>query len=50
MNGPTLLLFTHPTFGVLAIMASVWVFVEALNASEANAWRIRLGGMRRVDP
>lgn len=45
MNGPTLLLFTHPTFGVLAIMASVWVFVEALNASEANAARIRLGGM-----
>ena len=45
MNGPTLLLFTHPTFGVMAIMASVWVFVEALNASPANAWRIRLGGI-----
>jgi hypothetical protein len=28
----------------MAIMASVWVFVEALNASEANAGRIRLGG------
>ena len=26
-------------------MASVWVFVEALNASEGNAARIRLGGM-----
>jgi hypothetical protein len=45
MNGPTILLFMHPTFGVLAIMASVWVFVEALNASAANAARIRIGGM-----
>jgi hypothetical protein len=45
MNGPTILLFMHPTFGVLAIMASVWVFVEALNASERNASRLRLGGM-----
>lgn len=45
MSGSTILLFLHPTFGVLAIMASVWVFVEALNASETNAWRIRLGGV-----
>jgi hypothetical protein len=45
MNGPTILLFMHPTFGVIAIMASVWVFVEALNASEANAARLRIAGV-----
>jgi hypothetical protein len=37
-----ILLFAHPTFGVLGIMASVWVLVEALNASEANQGRIRI--------
>jgi hypothetical protein len=37
-----LILFAHPTFGVLAIIAAVWVFVEALNASEANAGRTRV--------
>jgi hypothetical protein len=37
-----IILFAHPTFGVLGIMASVWILVEALNASEANQGRIRL--------
>jgi hypothetical protein len=37
-----LLLFAHPMFGVLGILASVWVFVEVLNASAANAGRIRV--------
>jgi hypothetical protein len=37
-----IILFAHPTFGVLGIMASVWILVEALNASEANQHRIRL--------
>lgn len=37
-----IILFAHPTFGVLGILAAVWVFVEALNASEANATRIRM--------
>ncbi len=36
-----LILMMHPTFGVLAVIASVWVFVEALNAREANAGRLR---------
>lgn len=36
-----LILLLHPTFGVLAIIASVWVFVEALNASDANISRLR---------
>jgi len=36
------ILFAHPTFGVLGILAAVWVFVETLNATPANAERIRL--------
>ena len=36
-----LVLMLHPTFGVLALVASVWVFVDTLNASEANTGRIR---------
>ncbi|WP_332774933.1 hypothetical protein [Polaromonas sp.] len=36
-----LILMLHPTFGVLAIIFSVWVFVESLNASDANYARIR---------
>lgn len=39
------LLFAHPTFGVLGILAAVWVFVETLNASEQNAARTRLAAM-----
>jgi hypothetical protein len=34
-----IILFAHPTFGVLGILASVWVLVEALNASETNRRR-----------
>jgi len=37
-----IILFAHPTFGVLGIIAAVWVFVETLNASPENAARIRL--------
>ncbi|MEC5292868.1 hypothetical protein VSX64_14235 [Aurantimonas sp. C2-6-R+9] len=40
-----LILMLHPTFGVLAMIAAVWVFVETLNASEANTGRIRSAGM-----
>jgi len=36
-----IILMLHPTFGVLALVAAVWVFVEALNASEANISRLR---------
>jgi hypothetical protein len=35
------ILFAHPTFGVLAILASVWVLVELLNASPVNRSRAR---------
>jgi len=37
-----IVLFSHPTFGVLATLAALWVLVEALNASEANQARSRL--------
>jgi hypothetical protein len=37
-----LILFAHPTLGVVGIMASVWLLVEALNASEANQQRIQV--------
>jgi hypothetical protein len=36
-----LILYAHPTFGVLAVLAAVWLLVEALNATEANQVRIR---------
>ncbi|HZS85712.1 MAG TPA: hypothetical protein VFA50_22785 [Stellaceae bacterium] len=36
-----IILFAHPTFGVLGILAAVWVFAETLNATPENAARIR---------
>ncbi len=36
-----ILLMAHVLFGVLCIVAAVWVFVDVLNASEANLKRIR---------
>lgn len=36
-----LILLSHPVFGVLGIILAVWVFVDTLNASAANAGRIR---------
>jgi len=36
-----MILMLHPTFGVLAIIASVWVFAEVMNASDKNYGRIR---------
>ncbi|MBF0496770.1 MAG: hypothetical protein HQK58_09380 [Deltaproteobacteria bacterium] len=35
-------LMTHATFGMLCIIASVWVFVDTLNASRGNVVRIKL--------
>lgn len=40
-----IILFAHPTFGVLGILASVWIFVEAMNASEDNRRRIWLASL-----
>jgi hypothetical protein len=36
-------LLGHAAFGILGTLAAVWVFVEALNAQEENASRIRRG-------
>ena len=41
MNVNEIILMAHVMFGVCCLLASVWVFVEALNASEANQVRIR---------
>lgn len=35
------ILMMHPAFGVLAILASVWVFAETVNAKDSNIARIR---------
>jgi hypothetical protein len=35
------ILFAHPTFGVLAILASIWVLIELLNASAIDLFRAR---------
>lgn len=40
-NFNELVLMMHVGFGMLCIVTSVWVFVDALNASEANQARIR---------
>jgi hypothetical protein len=39
------ILFAHPTLGVLAILASVWVFVELLNAKPENLSRARMAAL-----
>lgn len=38
-------LLLHPTFGVLGMIAAVWVFVEALNVREKNVGRMRTVAM-----
>ena len=40
-----IILYAHPTFGVFGILAGVWVFVEALNASVANARRLWIASL-----
>jgi hypothetical protein len=40
-----IILFAHPTFGVLGILAAVWVLVEALNANNANLTRLRYAAL-----
>lgn len=37
-----LVLMMHPALGVFAVLASVWVFVETLNARADNQTRIRM--------
>jgi membrane protease YdiL (CAAX protease family) len=40
-----IILLSHPMFGVLGIFAAIWVFVEALNAREGNAARLRYAAL-----
>jgi hypothetical protein len=42
METSDLVLLAQPTLWMLGILAAFWVYVEALNASLANEWRIRL--------
>lgn len=37
-----LILMSHVLFGVFCLVATVWVFVDVLHASEANQARIRI--------
>lgn len=41
IRGSDAILLAHATFGVLGTLSAVWVFVDALNAREQNARRIR---------
>jgi len=40
-----LILMIHPSLGVLAILAAVWLCAETLNASAANQSRIRVASL-----
>lgn len=40
-----LLLLVHPIFGVLGMLAAIWLFVEILNATSSNGKRIRLASL-----
>lgn len=40
-----IILMLHPAFGVLGILASVWVFAETLNVSATNVIRIRAAAL-----
>lgn len=40
-----IILMTHVGFGMLCIVTAVWVFVDVLNATEANQGRIRAMSM-----
>ncbi|MFA6608619.1 MAG: hypothetical protein WCT07_01795 [Candidatus Paceibacterota bacterium] len=40
-----ILLLLHPTFGVLGIIAAVWVIVEVINSSQSNQSRIRIASV-----
>lgn len=39
------ILMLHATFGVLGMVAAVWLFVEVLNASTKNRGRVRGAGL-----
>lgn len=40
-----IILMLHPTFGVLAMLAAVWVFVEVIHVGERNQARIKTASL-----
>ena len=40
-----IILMLHPTFGVLAVLAAVWVFVDTLNAASVPPARLRAAAL-----
>ena len=36
-----IVLMLHPSFGILGVLAALWVFVEVINISDGNFQRIR---------
>ena len=42
METSDIVLLAQPTIWMLGVLAAFWVYVEALNASLANEWRVRL--------
>lgn len=40
-----IILMLHPTFGVLAVLAAVWVYVDALNADTTPPARLRVAAL-----
>lgn len=38
---PDILILTHPVFGMLAILSSVWLLIEAINANKNNRKRMK---------
>ena len=45
VSSSDIILLAHAGFGVLGSLLAVWVFVEALNAREGNAGRIRTASL-----
>ncbi|HSR73444.1 MAG TPA: hypothetical protein VLL31_01245 [Sulfurovum sp.] len=45
---PNIFLFLHPAFGLFSILSAVWLFVETINANEANKKRIDIAAFNVV--
>jgi hypothetical protein len=48
ISSSDVILLAHATFGVTGCLAALWVFVEALNARQENAVRVRRGALIAV--
>ena len=43
-----MILMLHPVFGILAILAALWLFVEVLNLSQTNLVRVKIAAIFQV--